>query len=103
MQNKLSELMESINEAIRLFQKYSDTHWTSLLAKYLERLKNKDFKGITELLGLYGRMGSINDTSIPNEKDNDKLVKLLSKIHVLAKYIQDNKDLFPQYDEYLDE
>ena len=57
MATKLDELLETLSEAIQLFEEDSEQYWLRLMRRSKARLMNSDYSGIEHLLSAYGGDG----------------------------------------------
>ncbi len=70
MATKLDELLEVLDEIIRLLEADGEQHWSKWMRQSRARLLDSDYSGIEHLLSAYGGMGSFNDLVICQSYEN---------------------------------
>lgn len=58
------ELIEALAETSQLLRKYNESHWSAVLEESRQLIENRDFRGVEQVFGSFGGMGSFNDVII---------------------------------------
>ena len=94
-EERARELEGALHEACTILGRHGENWWASRLEDVLPLIQRRDSRGLKQLLGMYGGMGSINDLLIMRanghqvseaEEDivNAALRSCLDRVHELA-------------------
>ena len=84
----VAALLGAVRAASALLRSHSEDRWATWLDADAERIASGDGYGVEHLLRAFGGMGSLNDVSLPNRADDDRLWSLRDVIWSNARAIQ---------------
>ena len=97
MGTKTEQLIQALDEAIKILIEYNETHWKQWLLDAKHRLLNSDYSGIEKMYSAFGGMGSFNDFVLREEKNdksaNTQLRQLQKMIYELVVDIRKNHEI----------
>jgi uncharacterized protein DUF6966 len=85
---KTQELVRVLDDLERLLTENDQDHWARWMARCVGWLRERDFRGITHVLGAYGGMGSFSDLLLDDAESNARLGQLRKAAHALATEIK---------------